>query len=649
MSNEPIHDGEHKAFEGTEMQPANAAVVVEAQPVEGQLASNDSINAAATVDDGKNVEVEIERAESEDDEDQPAPSNYSGMNANPSFANLPLHLKQLAKEIRRLDPKDLLTISEMTQRVASRELYSLLPYTGSSWYLPEIRIVGDDERRWGAGFDLKHGLEITLAGRQLKLNLFSWLIRGAVLVLLWYTLYNILATDPHGIPLVLNGGYIWDPLITFIVSAIVGGTICRILQIPPLLGVLWIAIMWANIGPEVNYLTNGVYKSVSKIAQRTGLTFVLARAGFSLSLKSIRPHWQASLMLALLPYGVECTVHGLIAKKIFGYASYTWSFLGACICSTVSPAVVVPGVLFLQDQGYGNGNGPLSLLLSAVGIEVCLGVWASNFIIGLLFSDQPIAEAIVLGPVQIIGGIILGVIVGIGFHYLVELLKREADRLPNGKYATEHMDNVMNLSYVIFVALCLGFVFFGYGHNLAGGGAVMTVFFAATVAHMWIKDNDKELMAQKMNFGLKLANSWDLVVMVALFSMVGVGVTLSKIFNSTFFPKAIGTIFATTACRVLVIFCLQFGQSYDWKQKLLVCGGYIGKATAQAAIGPIALATVTANIAAQGNTPKNIQDKADAQIIANMAILYILVNCLIASLTLTKIGPYVLPRDVAKR
>ncbi len=285
------------------------------------------------------VEVETEHDDaansSDDDENKSAPSAFSGMNVNPSFAALPLHLKTLAKQIRRLDPTDLLTISEMTQRITSRELYSLLPYTGSSWYLPEIRTVGDDEAKWSVGYDARRGVELTLAGRCLTFHIGAWLLRASILVLFWYMLYNILGSE-----LMTRGGVVWDPLVTFVVSAVVGGTICRILQIPPLLGVLWIAIMWANIGPEVGYLTSGIYKDVSKIAQRVGLTVLLMRAGFSLSLKSIRPHWHASMLLSLLPYGVEVTVHGLIAKEIFGYESYTWAFLQACICSTVSPAIV---------------------------------------------------------------------------------------------------------------------------------------------------------------------------------------------------------------------------------------------------------------------------------------------------------------------
>jgi solute carrier family 9B (sodium/hydrogen exchanger), member 1/2 len=596
---------------------------------------------------GAHVAVENEggaESSSDDEDARTAPSGYSGMNANPSFANLPRHLKNLAKEIRRLDPRDLLTISEMTQRVTSRELYSLLPYTGSNWFLPEIRTVGDDEPRWGVKYDTRRGMELTLAGRQLQFHVLSWLLRAAFLVLFWYALYNIL-----GVKLMTHGGYVWDPLVAYVVSAIIGGTVCRILQIPPLLGVLWTAIMWANIGPEVGYLTSGIYKDVSKIAQRIGLTVVLVRAGFSLSLKSIRPHIRESLLLALVPYGVECTVHGLMAKPIFGYESYTWSFLSACLCSTVSPAIVVPGVLYLQDQGYGRGNGPLSLLMSAVGIEVCLGVWAANFIIGLLFDSTPIAQAIVLGPVQIIGGMILGVLVGVGFHYVVELLKREADRMPNGKYSQEHIDGVMNLSYAVFLFFAAGFVFFGYGHKLAGGGAVMTVFFAATVAHMWIKDNDKELMAQKTNFGMKLATTWDNVVMVALFSMVGVGVTLSKIFNSTFFPKAIAVVAASSGARALTIFVIQSASPLGWREKLLVCGGYLGKATAQAAIGPVALATITTEIAAQGLTPDRALKLEYAQNVASIAVLYILVCAPIGALTMTKLGPLILPRDMAQR
>lgn len=632
MSTEPIaHGDEHpNAFE------------------DGRAAEQEAEHEVAPEDENEMIDVEVESAATHPDDhegDRRAASVSSGasMFATASFAALPGHLHSLARQIRRLDAHDFLTIGEMTQRLASRELYSLLPYAGSNWYLPEIRTVGDDEPHWGFGFDPKRGVVITLAGRCLELHLGAWLLRAAALVLFWYMLYNVL-----GSTLMTRGGYVWDPLIVFVVSAVVGGTICRILQIPPLLGVLWIAIMWHNV-PEVGYLTAGVYKEVSKIAQRVGLTVVLARAGFSLSIKSIRPHLAQSLLLSMIPYGIELTVHSLIAKELFAYDSYTWAFLQGCLCSTVSPAIIVPAVLYLQEQGYGKGNGPLSLLMSAVGIEVCLGVWASNFIIGLLFDSTPIAQAIVLGPVQIIGGIILGIIVGIGFYYLVEFIKLEAERMPNGKYSNEHLDGVMLLSFALFMFFCVGFVFFGYGNKLAGGGAVMTVFFAATVAHMWIKDGDKELVEHKLNFGRKLCATWDLVMMPALFSMVGINVNLKRIFNSTFTPKAIAILAASSGARAFVIYLIQWRSPYNWKQKLIVCGGYLGKATAQAAIGPVALTFVKARIAKEGSTPELLTLKQNAENVMDIAILYVLFMAPLAALTMTKAGPYVLPRDIVVR
>ena len=177
----------------------------------------------------------------------------------------------------------------------------------------------------------------------------------------------------------------------------------------------------------------------------------------------------------------------------------------------------------------------------------------------------------------------------------------------------------------------------------------MTVFFAATVAHMWIKDGDKELVEHKLNFGRKLSATWDLVVMPALFSMVGINVNLKRIFNSTFTPKAIAILAASSGARALVIYLIQWRSPYSWKQKLIVCGGYLGKATAQAAIGPVALTFVKARIAQEGSTPELLTLKQNAENVMDIAILYVLFMAPIAALTMTKAGPYVLPRDIVVR
>ncbi|ORC87732.1 N protein [Trypanosoma theileri] len=557
---------------------------------------------------------------------------------------VPEHLHNLAREINELSEADLVHIAAITDNVATRDVYSLLPYTGSNWFLPQITEVGEGERHWGVRCGAYGRFKVTLGGRCLNLPIMNIFLRIAVLVLLWFTLWNIL---PHW--LMEPGGYVWDPLVLVIVAAVVGGIICRVLQIPPLVGVLWIAIMWNNI-PEEHYLTKGIVLQVKDISSKMGLTVIMARAGFSLTIKGILPHWKQSVLLATMPLAFEGVAHSLIANKIFHYENnYQWAFLQGMVCSIVSPAVVVPGTLYLQEMGYGRGVGPLSLLLSAVGVEIVLGVWAANFIIGLLFHDQKLAVAIVLGPVQFIGGVIIGIIIGILFFYFVEILKHEARRLPNGKYQKQHFYSTLDFATAVFLLLAFSMVFLGYSVNLAGGGCTMCVFFASTVTHFCLKDGKHELEEQKKYIGSWLAFVWDNAMMPFLFALMGSKISIPAIFNGDFFPKAIICLVCSTAVRLVVIFLVQTGSGMGWKAKLLVCAGYTGKASAQASVGPLAATLVASEIAklppGTPITPALLQRQVWANNVQQMAAMYVMFMAAIASLSLVRGGMALLPRE----
>ncbi|KPA77292.1 hypothetical protein ABB37_07183 [Leptomonas pyrrhocoris] len=555
---------------------------------------------------------------------------------------LPDHLIPLAHEIHQLDEDDLAYISDVTHTMANRDLYSLLPYTGSNWFLPSIRECEDDERHWEMRYTWKEGLIIAIGGRRLSIRLLNVFIRVCFMVLIWFMLWNML---PRW--LVEPGGYVWDPAVLVVVSAIVGGLVCRIIQMPPLVGVLWMGIMWNNI-PHLKYLTHGIVKEVYDICSKLGLTVILARAGYKLAIKEILPHWKQTVLLATLPFAFEGVAHSLIANKIFDYNdNYNWAFLQGMLCSIVSPAVVVPGSLYLQDLGYGRGVGPLSLMLSAVGIEIVIGVWCANFIIGLIFYDQKLAVAIVLGPVQFIGGIAIGVALGVLFYYVVELIKQEADRLPNGKYTRDHLNSCMDFSYIIFLFACYTMVFLGYKVSLAGGGCVMCVFFSATVAHMWARTGKAEHEDHKKYIASWLAFTWDQAMMPILFATMGAKINVKAIFNGTFFPKAIICMVCSTAVRIVVIFVIQLGSGMPYKEKLLVCVGYLGKASAQASVGPIAANLVANMIAALPDDQKHSLDKIAeyANNVQQISAMYVMFMACVASFGLVRGGQLVLTRE----
>lgn len=563
-----------------------------------------------------------------------------------SFASIPVHLHSIMREIRKLGEGDLLAINDLTQRRAVGEVYSLLQYTGSAWYLPNIRPIEEGEKAWELNYEWEKGVILTLGGRRMEFSPLSYLQRIGMLFMLWFTLWLIL---PHWLVEPGKKGYVFDPIVTVVFSAIVGGVICRLLQIPPLIGVMWIAIMWNNI-PTVGHLTSGIRPEVRTIASRMGLTVILLRAGFSLSLASLQSMWKNSLALAYLPCAIETMVHSLIAHSIFNYTNYTWSFCQGMICSIVAPAVIVPGVLMLQSQGYGTGKGgPLNYILSAVGIDIASGVWAGNFILGLLFdSGKSLGLAIALGPIQIVVGAIIGIVVGIIFFFIIEIFKNEAQRLPNGKYSEEHMDSLHIKTFIVFVAFGFIMIFLGYKLSLAGGGSCCTMLFGVTVAHLWIKDGDAVRMEQKKRLGMSLSSFWDLLIMPYLFSMVGSNINVKKIFNSDFFPKALLIWAVTNVVRFIVSFLCSTGMDMPLKHRILYSCAYLGKAAGQAALGGIAASNVAALVAGAAGDAEKLKGLEGAIVMAdnikNMAGFYIMFSAPLAATLLTKIAPHVLEK-----
>lgn len=72
------------------------------------------------------------------------------------------------------------------------------------------------------------------------------------------------------------------------------------------------------------------------------------------------------LTLATVPCLVEATVGALLASAFLGF-TLRWGFLLGFILSDVSPAVTVPLLLELNEQGYGIAKGIPTMLLAGSG------------------------------------------------------------------------------------------------------------------------------------------------------------------------------------------------------------------------------------------------------------------------------------------
>ena len=564
----------------------------------------------------------------------------------------PRHVRRLAKAIKELSKAELIHISGMASLKAYREVFSIRQYSGEAWYLPKTRKVKEGEARWGLNASFTEGLQITFAGREVSIMVLSIFIRMVMLVLIWLAAWNALHPYQH---LLQPGGYIFDPVVTVIASALIGGVICRILGIPPLVGVLWAAIMWRNIplNPEAGsgdpeHMTDGIIAIERTIASRGGLTLILVRAGFSINVAALRPILPNALTLGTLAMGVEGVVTSFVAEAIFGYGDWSWAFLQGFVCSVVSAAIVVPGTLMLQAEGYSKARGPLPQMLSSVGLETVLGVWCINFMIGLMFDTTPIGLAIALGPIQIIVGVIIGILTGIIFHFTIALVRKEAIKLPTGKYTVDFTKGVSHLTLILFLSIAFTYVYAGNRLKLAGGGSVAAMVFAATVSHIWT-GKSPFYDEQKKALGTGLADVWDLFVMPILFASTGSSVKLTQVFNSYFFPRGLACWAAGTATRVVVATMTGLNTGLDWKEHLFLGVSWVGKAGIQSSMGGAALTRANAVLA---TTAVGTAEYAAAQLnveratlVQSNAILYILICAPLGAVWVTKLGPILLKKD----
>ena len=337
---------------------------------------------------------------------------------------------------------------------------------------------------------------------------------GTLWLLMWSALPSSWMAPGSGTP-------VFDPLAAIVFSTFFGKAVCKVLQLPALVGIIWFAILWAHIY-HTGYLVSGIPSIVTFLVGRIGLTTILVRAGFALSWDVVRPVLFNAIALSLLPLSIESIVHAVVARYIFydefDGGDWQWAFLQGFLCSVVSAAITVPGTIALQAEGYQRGVPPL--ILSSVGLDTATGVWVVSFILSLIFNSgsQSLGLKIALGPIQLAGGVFLGVVIGIGFNLIITRIAipslvepkalRTALRTPSHQ-APHGLEALDRYVMAAFMLVALASVFFGNQVSLAGGGTILAITFGATVSHLWgyrMKQLNKQLQRPSQSLSEEAAN-----------------------------------------------------------------------------------------------------------------------------------------------
>jgi len=293
---------------------------------------------------------------------------------------------------------------------------------------------------------------------------------------------------------------------------------------------------------------------------------------------------------------------------------WDWAFLLGFMLSAVSPAVVLPVMLKLQKKGIGTGNGIPTLVIAVAGIDDVLAVTGFEVVLGFLFTSYSQEWAIAQGPVQILVGIVYGIILGVITWYL-----------PN---PTEKSCSVLRFLLLSFGGL---FVLFG-SHAIEWGatGALGCIVFPFVAALRWKKgDWDHE----HNPVGTALSFIWR-IIEPFLFGLVGSEIRLEYLVPSIV-GMGLATLFIALALRMVACLLAAWTAGFTLKEQIFVTFAGLPKATVQAAIGPVALAYVRKHAMGPELEEHGIQ-------VLTVAVLSILITAPLGATAIAMLAPRLL-------
>ncbi|AFY87996.1 MULTISPECIES: cation:proton antiporter [Chroococcidiopsis] len=363
--------------------------------------------------------------------------------------------------------------------------------------------------------------------------------------------------------------FIWILLFGFF-----GGQIARRLKIPALVGMVLVGIF---LGPQV---ANAISPSVLEAAgtlRTIAVMAILMKAGLGLDREKLARQGSVALRLGFLPAACEAIAVALAAMTIFQFDFLTGLMLG-CIIGAESPAVIVPGMLRLKSLGWGVNKGIPDAILTGSALSDVLLLLVFSLLLTFLSQGSAAGvklpggltlSALHLLPLQIIFQIVLGVVLGLLTARLLVSLLTKQNWTQN---AVQDTLVAASLALLLVVAAEKLPIFSGYL-------AVMAIGFFAIAF-------DPPL-ARRLRSGF---DSLWVVAEIVLFVLLGASIQL-QVLGKILLPGLLILIIGTLIGRAIGWYLSTLGSNWNWRERLFLLPGNSAKATVQAAIGALPLAS----------------------------------------------------------
>ena len=127
------------------------------------------------------------------------------------------------------------------------------------------------------------------------------------------------------------------------------GSVFNKLKLPGLLGMI---ITGMILSPYSLNLLDSSVLGISADLRQLALIIILTRAGLSLDISDLKKVGRPAILMCFVPACFEIVGVILIAPRVLGISVLEAAIMGSVIAA-VSPAVVVPRMLKIMEEGYG--------------------------------------------------------------------------------------------------------------------------------------------------------------------------------------------------------------------------------------------------------------------------------------------------------
>lgn len=194
---------------------------------------------------------------------------------------------------------------------------------------------------------------------------------------------------------------------------------CARIGLPRIVGMLAAGIL---VGPFVCNLLDQSLLDISAALREMALIVILIRAGLALDVADLRRVGRPAVLMSFLPALCETAGVVLLAPWLLGVSVIEAAIIGA-VLGAVSPAVVVPRMVSLMEEGYGTDKGIPQLILAGASLDDVFVIVLFTAFVGIAQGGTVSALDFAQIPVSIVLGVLVGAAVG---WVAAWLLQREA-------------------------------------------------------------------------------------------------------------------------------------------------------------------------------------------------------------------------------